>query len=301
MSGTEPDAPAVPPVLLPGAAMDAFIGSIAQLALPARHPRRPGGVVDRYPAVGPRRRPRAAPPTDPRHRLGVQQRDRHADGHGPRRPRDGHGRRRHPAGRSGIDDALVDVIDTFPIEPDDLPDDPKERLFVCAHRYAYETATPVDFVGDTNRVTVQVATVEGLIAMKSHALRFGRPDRRRLKRSSDLYDVVRLTTASTADLLVGSPWDLRNQVLAALAADLADLPCRFIRCAPGGVRRVRRSTRTSHRTSWSAGHRVAFSPGSPTATVAQRNENGPWPRCLRWSGTGTSGWRAWRGLEPPTF
>lgn len=32
MSGTEPVAPAVPPVLLPGAAMDAFIGSIAQLA-----------------------------------------------------------------------------------------------------------------------------------------------------------------------------------------------------------------------------------------------------------------------------
>ena len=60
--------------------------------------------------------------------------------------------------------------------------------------------------------------------MKSHALRFGRPERRRLKRSSDLYDVVRLTTASTADLLVGSPWDLRNQVLAALTADLADVP-----------------------------------------------------------------------------
>jgi hypothetical protein len=126
--------------------------------------------------------------------------------------------------RVRIDDALVDVIDTFPIEPDDLPDDSKDRLFVCAHRYAYETATPVDFVGDTNRVTVRVATVEGLIAMKSHALRFGRPERRRLKRASDLYDVVRLTTAGTADLLVGSPWDLRNQVRAALAADLADLP-----------------------------------------------------------------------------
>lgn len=126
--------------------------------------------------------------------------------------------------RVRIDDALVDVIDTFPIEPGDLPDDPKDRLFVCAHRYAYETATPVDFVGDTNRVTVRVATVEGLIATKAHALRFGRPERRGLKRSSDLYDVVRLTTAGTADLLVGSPWDLRNQVRAALAADLADLP-----------------------------------------------------------------------------
>ena len=32
MSGTEPAGPAAPPVLLPGAAMDAFISSIAQLA-----------------------------------------------------------------------------------------------------------------------------------------------------------------------------------------------------------------------------------------------------------------------------
>jgi hypothetical protein len=60
--------------------------------------------------------------------------------------------------------------------------------------------------------------------MTSLARRFGRPERRRLKRSSDLYDVVRLTTARNADLLVGSPWDLRNQVRAALAADLADVP-----------------------------------------------------------------------------
>jgi hypothetical protein len=126
--------------------------------------------------------------------------------------------------RVRIDDALVDVIDTFPIQPDDLPDDPKDRLFVCAHRYAFETATPVDFVGDTNRITVRVATIEALIATKAHALRFGRPERRRLKRASDLYDVVRLTAAGEADLLLGAPWDLRNQVLAALDADLADLP-----------------------------------------------------------------------------
>jgi len=126
--------------------------------------------------------------------------------------------------RVRIDDALVDVIDTFPIMPDDLPDEPKDRLFVCAHRYAYETATKVAFVGDTNRITVPTATVDGLIAMKAHALRFGRPERRRLKRASDLYDVVRLTTSSTEELLVGAPWDLRTQVRAALAEDLADLP-----------------------------------------------------------------------------
>lgn len=97
-------------------------------------------------------------------------------------------------------------------------------MFVCSHRFAYETATPVAFVGDTSQVTVRVATVEALIAMKAHALRFGRPERRRRKRASDLYDVVRLTTEGTADLLVGSPWDLRAQVRTALVDDLADLP-----------------------------------------------------------------------------
>lgn len=60
--------------------------------------------------------------------------------------------------------------------------------------------------------------------MKAHPLRFGRPERRRPKRASDLYDVVRLTTSSTEELLVGAPWDLRTQVRAALAEDLADLP-----------------------------------------------------------------------------
>ncbi len=213
MSGTEPVEPAVPPVLFPGEAMDAFIHSIARLA-PAG-PVIIGGlaVMSR---VGGEHRPTLdidsafnneteTPTTAVLVAGGIA-----TDGGAIRRVR--------------IDDALVDVIDTFPIEPDDLPDEPKDRLFVCAHRYAYETATSVAFVGDTNQVTVRVATVEGLIAMKAHALRFGRPERRRRKRASDLYDVVRLTTSSTEELLVGAPWDLRSQVRTALAEDLADLP-----------------------------------------------------------------------------
>lgn len=213
MSGTEPAEPPGPPVLLPGEAMDAFIGSIARLA-PAG-PVIIGGlaVMSR---VGGEHRPTLdidsafnnetdTPTTTILVAEGIATDDAAIQ-------------------RVRIRDALVDVIDTFPIEPDDLPDDPKDRLFVCAHRYAYETATPVAFVGDTNRVTVPVATVEGLIATKAHALRFGRPERRRRKRASDLFDVVRLTTSSTEELLVGAPWDLRSQVRAALADDLADLP-----------------------------------------------------------------------------
>lgn len=126
--------------------------------------------------------------------------------------------------RVRVDDALVDVIDTFPIDPEVLPDDPAQRLFVCAHRHAYETAAPVTFVGTQNRATVRVSTVDALIAMKAHALRFGRPQRRSTKRASDLYDVVRLTTSGTGAILSDAPWDLQAQVRTALAEDLADVP-----------------------------------------------------------------------------
>lgn len=119
-----------------------------------------------------------------------------------------------------VDGAMVDVIDTAPIDAADLPDDEAPRLFVCAHRFAFETATEVDFIGDTNRATVRVATPEALVAMKVHALRFGAKQRRMTKRSSDLYDLVRLTTAGDGQLLSDAPWGLRAQVCGALVADL---------------------------------------------------------------------------------
>jgi hypothetical protein len=200
-------------VLLPGEAMDAFIGSMARLAV--ADPVIIGGLAVMC-RVGGEHRPTLdidsafnnetdVPTTALLVASGIATDEAAIQ-------------------RVRIDDALVDIIDTFPIDADDLPDEPKDRLFVCAHRYAYETATRVAFVGDTNRASVRVASVEALIAMKAQALRFGRPDRRRRKRASDLYDVIRLTTAGTGGLLVGAPWDLRAQVRSALAEDLADLP-----------------------------------------------------------------------------
>lgn len=124
--------------------------------------------------------------------------------------------------RVRIGGAVVDVIDTFEIDEDELPDDPKGRLFVCAHRYAWETGTPMSFIGDANRATLRVATIDALIAMKAHALRFGRPERRAKKRASDLYDVLRLSALDTDQLLVDAPWDLAAQVNDALTTDLAD-------------------------------------------------------------------------------
>lgn len=210
MSGAEP----LPPtVVLTGEVMDAFIGSIDRLS--AAEPVIIGGlaVMSR---VGGEHRPTLdidsafdnetdTPTTALLVASGIATED-------------------DAIQRVRIDGAVVDVIDTIPIDPLALPDDPAQRLFVCAHRYAFETATPVTFVGASNRATVPVATVEALVAMKAHALRFGRPQRRALKRPSDLYDIVRLATAGTEPLLTGAAWGLQEQVRAAIADDLADVP-----------------------------------------------------------------------------
>lgn len=66
-------------------------------------------------------------------------------------------------------DIDVDVIDTFAL-PDataDLPDDPKDRLFVCAHRHAFETATAVRLRAGTDSAVVKVAVPPALIARTS--------------------------------------------------------------------------------------------------------------------------------------
>jgi hypothetical protein len=124
-------------------------------------------------------------------------------------------------------DTDVDVIDTFAL-PDlaaDLPDDPKDRLFVCAHRYAFETATAVQLRAGTDSAEIKVAIPPALIATKAHALRFATARRRATKRSSDLYDLYRLAAShlpEIADGLAAARWNLRGQVADALAADLAD-------------------------------------------------------------------------------
>lgn len=102
----------------------------------------------------------------------------------------------HPVpqpGRVFVRGTKVEIIETAPlsaqaasgIEPD------SDRLFVLAHRWALETATPctVMVTGSDAQATVPVATVAALIAMKLNAFRV-RTDER--KRASDAWDVYRL-------------------------------------------------------------------------------------------------------------
>jgi len=122
----------------------------------------------------------------------------------------------------------LDVIDTFAL-PDDLdalPESPKDRLFVTAHRWAYETATTCRLISNQTRFEARVASAAALVTTKAHALRWATANRRATKRSSDLYDLYRLADvlpASVVEPLRGAPWNLARQVADALSEDLADL------------------------------------------------------------------------------
>lgn len=120
-----------------------------------------------------------------------------------------------------------DVIDSQPLPGNisDLPDSAGDRLFVCAHRFGYESATPLRLVSGTHTTLINVATAPALVAMKAHAIRYAGQQRRSSKRDSDLFDLFQLvlTTGATniATSLTATSWDLHLQVVAALADDIS--------------------------------------------------------------------------------
>ena len=101
--------------------------------------------------------------------------------------------------RNGVDlgSTHIDLIAVSDYDPEQLPDDPKDAMFVVSHSFALATATPIDVETlDTlhdvaARATAQVATSAALIAMK-----LGAADQRRgdslNKRASDAFDIYRL-------------------------------------------------------------------------------------------------------------
>lgn len=136
----------------------------------------------------------------------------------------------------------VDVIDTFTLTDDQtsLPDAAKDRLFVCAHRYGYDTATGLDLSDGEATASIRVAEPPALVAMKSHALRYATPARRPAKRGSDLLDLYRLAAldpSEIVDTLTGAPWNVIGQVADALHEDIGDLQqaAAFLRSTPSGA------------------------------------------------------------------
>jgi hypothetical protein len=124
-----------------------------------------------------------------------------------------------------------DVIETQPITDDELDGfDDGSKLFLAGHRWALDTAEPVRLAADD----VPVATAAGLVAAKSHALGFGRPERRATKRGGDLYDVFRLLEVFDARGDVGrdlaaAPCELGRIVGEVLRRDVLASPARTVR------------------------------------------------------------------------
>ena len=92
-----------------------------------------------------------------------------------------------------IDGVAVDVISTMSTEDADVPDG-IEELFVLAHRFALESATPATIVLEAPEeveVALPIATPAGLVATKLcgvQGLRRRPPE----KRATDGYDIYRL-------------------------------------------------------------------------------------------------------------
>lgn len=147
------------------------------------------------------------------------------------------------ANRIEIDGVKVDVMETWPL-PDDvgsLPDEDLDRLFVVGHRWALDSATPVqiDAVSPEGGVnesgTLTVATVPALVACKLHAIA-DRKGPSLSKRESDALDLVRLVgdlvrSDDSVAALRAAPFDLTALVAAQLERWFIDNALRTARLA----------------------------------------------------------------------
>jgi hypothetical protein len=129
----------------------------------------------------------------------------------------------------------VDVIETHPLdacEIEGLGD--AQRLFVAAHRWAYETATSID-IGTLDRYhRVPVATPAALLMMKAHAAGHARAARRASKHGNDLYDIYALIEAYSdvgtfRSEVEAAPWGLPDLFDAVVRRELLREPERAAR------------------------------------------------------------------------
>lgn len=120
----------------------------------------------------------------------------------------------------------LDLIAVDDYDARDLPDDPSQRGFVIAHRWALDAASNETIVvvsGDgavSAQATTPVATTAVLVAMKLSAA----PARRDVvahKRASDVFDLYRLLRAGDAGGEVSAALRDAPDDLASLLANIA--------------------------------------------------------------------------------
>jgi hypothetical protein len=117
------------------------------------------------------------------------------------------------------DGTKLDVIEVADLDLNELPDDESNRLFIEAHRWAYdsattETITALDPVTQAvhSTVTIRLARPAALIPMKLRAAE-ARPRANEKKKASDALDAYTLLDRLDADgalatRVAAAPWDI---------------------------------------------------------------------------------------------
>ncbi|MGH9918664.1 MAG: nucleotidyl transferase AbiEii/AbiGii toxin family protein [Nitrososphaerales archaeon] len=92
-----------------------------------------------------------------------------------------------------VDGTKIEILGVEPLDDQDLQGIPdKDALFVAAHAWALDTATPLTLVASAVRATAPVASPAALVAMKLHAIEDRSPSRGQDKRAGDAWDIYRL-------------------------------------------------------------------------------------------------------------
>jgi hypothetical protein len=136
------------------------------------------------------------------------------------------------------DGTKVDIIRTGAWEPDALPDDDVQRVFIVAHWWAVQTAAPVRLVAMqdgtvTAETVVNLARPAPLVAAKLQS-RLTRKGATKDKELSDVYDIYRLLEAcdrdgEISDELVTAPVDISAFCVQQLRAIFTDGSDRWAR------------------------------------------------------------------------
>lgn len=133
------------------------------------------------------------------------------------------------------DGTKLDVIEVAELDPSQLPDDESSRLFIEAHRWAYDSA-PTEIVQavdpKTNEVhssvSIRLAQAAALIPMKLRAAE-ARPRANEKKKASDALDAYTLLDrldgeGELAAVVGAAPWDISMLTEPSFAAASSPMP-----------------------------------------------------------------------------
>lgn len=122
-----------------------------------------------------------------------------------------------------VDGTKVEILSVGPVDDENLRGIPdKDALFVAAHAWALDTATPLTLVASEVRATAPVARPAALVAMKLHAIEDRRASGGQDKRAGDAWDIYRLLLDRDVRGEIRRDFNGASPALQRLVADAAD-------------------------------------------------------------------------------